>query len=178
MFRLRITGDLGFEFWKDIPEYKGQYQASVYGRIKSLGRTVNRNGHDWHVPERIISIDTCRKYDKVELAGKKYLLHRIIAMTFPEICGEWFDGCQVNHKDENKKNNVAFNLETCTAKYNSNYGKQAIYHENTRNRRSKTFVLNGREFFNQLEAAKHFGVSPATISLIANGLIKQSRRVK
>ena len=29
---------------------------------------------------------------------------------------------QVNHKDENKTNNTAENLEWCNAQYNSNYG--------------------------------------------------------
>jgi hypothetical protein len=29
---------------------------------------------------------------------------------------------QINHKDENKQNNCADNLEWCTAKYNSKYG--------------------------------------------------------
>jgi hypothetical protein len=29
---------------------------------------------------------------------------------------------QINHKDENKLNNCADNLEWCTAKYNINYG--------------------------------------------------------
>lgn len=26
MFKLCITGDLGFEFWKDIPGYEGYYK--------------------------------------------------------------------------------------------------------------------------------------------------------
>ena len=34
MFKLCITGDLGFEVWKDIPGYEGLYQASTYGSIK------------------------------------------------------------------------------------------------------------------------------------------------
>lgn len=29
---------------------------------------------------------------------------------------------EVNHKDENKENDAADNLEWCTSKYNSNYG--------------------------------------------------------
>ena len=28
----------------------------------------------------------------------------------------------INHKDENKANNIITNLECCDAKYNSNYG--------------------------------------------------------
>lgn len=40
MFKLCITGDLGFEVWKDIPGYEGYYKASTYGRIKSLSRNT------------------------------------------------------------------------------------------------------------------------------------------
>lgn len=29
------------EIWKDIPNYKGLYQVSNYGRIKSLSRIIN-----------------------------------------------------------------------------------------------------------------------------------------
>lgn len=53
--------------------------------------------------------------------GKKYRIHRLVASAFvpnPDILK--FD--QVNHKDENKKNNSPNNLEWCDAHYNANYG--------------------------------------------------------
>lgn len=51
-------------------------------------------------------------------------VHRLVARAFPEICGEWFEGAQVNHKDENPANNAAWNLEWCTPYYNVNYGNR------------------------------------------------------
>lgn len=33
-----------------------------------------------------------------------------IAKAFPEICGEWFEGCHVHHKDGNRSNNAPSNL--------------------------------------------------------------------
>ncbi len=42
--------------------------------------------------------------------GSPIPVHVIIAKTFPEVCGEWFDGAVVHHKDKNPHNNSAFNL--------------------------------------------------------------------
>ena len=43
---------------------------------------------------------------------------------------------EVNHKDENKKNNNVSNLEWCTSEYNHNYG--------TRNARTAKANTNGK----------------------------------
>lgn len=48
-----------------------------------------------------------------------YLVHRLIASAFLDNSKKM---PQVNHKDENRLNNSASNLEWCTAKYNNNYG--------------------------------------------------------
>lgn len=42
---------------------------------------------------------------------KDVYIHILVAKAFPEICGEWFEGCEVHHKDENPDNFNAFNLE-------------------------------------------------------------------
>lgn len=59
-------------------------------------------------------------------------IHILVAKAFPEICGEWFEGCNVHHKDGNPLNNKADNLLVLTAqehlslhnkgKSNPNYG--------------------------------------------------------
>lgn len=48
-----------------------------------------------------------------------YLVHRLLAQAF---IPNPLNFSEVNHKDENKLNNDATNLEWCTSKYNSNYG--------------------------------------------------------
>ena len=50
---------------------------------------------------------------------KQYLIHRLVAQTFISN-EENFD--EINHKDENKKNNHIDDLEWCSHKYNINYG--------------------------------------------------------
>lgn len=65
-------------------------------------------------------------YASVELfnsaGSKRLLIHRLVANAYipnPNSLP------QINHKDENPKNNKVANLEWCTAKYNMNYGNGA-----------------------------------------------------
>ena len=52
---------------------------------------------------------------------KTWLVHQLVAKAF---LGDWsmWGLDQINHKDENKKNNNLTNLELCDARYNMNYG--------------------------------------------------------
>ena len=87
------------EIWKDIPDYEGEYQASNFGRIRSLDRKVwnyNKRG-------RILKQNANDKgYLYVSLNSKKYYVHILIARTFIENSNNYE---QVNHKDFNKSNN-------------------------------------------------------------------------
>lgn len=106
------------EIWKDIKEYYGLYQVSNMGNVKSLN--YHQTGK-----ERILK-PMVNKYGYLRVRlyknGKCKMLtvHRLVLMTFAPINN--MNKLEVNHKDENKKNNNLDNLEWCDRKYNSNYG--------------------------------------------------------
>lgn len=98
------------ETWKDVAGYEGLYQVSDLGRVRSL----------LHGKVRILKfLDNGYGYLKVELNRNGKLVHRLVAEAF---IPNPLNLPQVNHKDEDKTNNTANNLEWCTAKYNLNYG--------------------------------------------------------
>ena len=104
------------EVWKSVVGYEGLYEVSNFGRVKSLKRL--------HTKERIVSQWlNHRGYARVTLwkenKQRKYSVHRLVAEAFipnPEAKP------QVNHIDENKTNNAAWNLEWCTQTENHNHG--------------------------------------------------------
>ena len=112
------------EEWRDIKGYENYYQISNYGRVRSLERTITcKNGINKKYCARILkpSVDRVGYLFKC-INGKCYKIHRLVAFAFPEICGEYFEGAEVNHKNAIKTDNRAENLEWITHKQNCNYG--------------------------------------------------------
>lgn len=102
------------EIWKEIPGSGGKYQISNYGNGYSLINNVQLKG-----------VNNGNGYLRVKLNERLFYIHRLVAMAFipnPKGCKE------INHKDENKLNNNADNLEWCSHKYNMKFG--------TRNKRA------------------------------------------
>ena len=100
------------EIWKDIKKYEGLYQVSNLGKVKSI-----RNN-------KLMKLRTdYRGYldvlFSVNKKTKRYKVHRLVAEAF---IPNPHNLPQVNHKDENKQNNFANNLEWCTNEYNYHYG--------------------------------------------------------
>lgn len=115
------------EIWKDIEGFKGIYQVSNIGRVRSLDRIiVRKNGTKYLMKGKLMNPSpnkTRRGYLRVALYyGQKRCkhieVHRLVALHF---CDGYKKGLVVNHKDEDKTNNRADNLEWCTYKYNLNY---------------------------------------------------------
>ena len=107
------------EFWKNIEGFEGYYQISRHGEVKSLN--YNNTGKPHILKQRINK----RGYCYVNLCRngcyKSYMIHRLVAQAF---IPNPYNLPQVNHKDENKTNNVWTNLEWVDNKTNSNYGSR------------------------------------------------------
>lgn len=96
----------------DIAGYEGLYAITDDGKVWSYKNNM------------FLKPFLARGYFKVRLckngANKQLLIHRLVAEAFlpnPKKLP------QINHIDENKKNNCVDNLEWCDAKYNINYGE-------------------------------------------------------
>ena len=72
----------------------------------------------------------------------------LVAKAFPEICGEWFEGAVVHHKDFNKTNNCPENLIVLSPSEHSklHYKTQPDSFKKPSEKRSKSIsnALKGR----------------------------------
>lgn len=100
------------EVWKDIPEYKGFYQISNLGNIRSFCR---HGVHQKIDKPTILKTFPKRKigYLAVTLSGKQKLVHRIVLETF---MGK--SDLECNHKNGVKTDNRLENLEWISRKEN------------------------------------------------------------
>ena len=119
---------------KPVIGYEGYYEVDNCGRVYALNRVIHVEDHG-------------RSYDKPLIGGilkqhmhskgykivpltrdgktKNVFVHRIVAMAF--LANPNKLPC-VNHKDEDKTNNFAENLEWCTYQYNNAYGSKPKKH--------------------------------------------------
>lgn len=121
------------EEWRDIKKFKGIYQVSNLGRIKSL---YGWNGHNIIKRDKILKQSIQKlKYDYkrwvIKLNGKTYKVHKLVAEAF---IPNPYNYKIVNHKDCNPLNNKVKNLEWCSQKHNI---QEAI--KNHRNKRYNYF---------------------------------------
>ena len=174
------------EEWRSVKGYEGFYEVSDMGRVRSLPRVIERvqgsylkNGQimkqreDQHGYYQIIlSLGENKRHAKV---------HRLVAEAFienPEGKKE------VNHIDNNPKNNMVENLEWCTHRENMEW-----MHKNGRAKRTEVWLKNlhesqkktykavigtnietGEEIrFSNLNGVKRLGFSPSCVCRCCKG---------
>lgn len=171
------------EIWKDIEGYEGLYQVSNLGRVKSIFKIMKPQKSG---PERNY-YKVCLWRDK---KPKQQHIHRLVAKAFPEICGMWFDGCEVDHLDTNTFNNTAANLRVCTAKENHNNPLTIEHRSKLMKNKPKEFwiiqnahkkvkvrCIDSNEVFDSIkEAALYFDIKHSeTITRCCKGKLKTTK---
>ena len=101
------------EIWRKI-EFLNGYEASNYGNIRSIDRVyVDKNGKSYRRKGKLLKLHlTNGGYLRLQLTDKSYSVSRLIALVFPEICGEWFEGAEIDHintiRTDNKPENLSW----------------------------------------------------------------------
>lgn len=127
------------ETWKDIVGFEGYYEVSNLGRIRSKERIITyKNGRVVHRRARIKTPTiNGNAYPRVglQVGGKltMKMVHRLVAEAF---IPNPHNLPLVNHKDEDKTNSRADNLEWCDNSYNVSYSNKGV------DRRSTKVVCN------------------------------------
>lgn len=98
------------------------YMVSNLGRVRSLSFKYQwRGSFKINKPTILKPWNDRLGYKQVQIRGKSYIVHRLVAQAFlpnPNNLKE------VNHKDEDKSNNRADNLEWCDRAYNIRYSQE------------------------------------------------------
>lgn len=152
------------EIFKPIEGYEGVYEVSNYGRVYS-----NRT-HKF-----LKAKPNTRGYLQVDLSvsgvHKMAYIHRLVARAFlnnPNGLTE------VNHKDEDKRNNRSDNLEWCTGSYNLSYGTRIQRIAKKIMRAVEQLDKNGNVLmtFESLAEAERNGYNHANVSNCCHGKSK------
>lgn len=104
------------EIWRDIEGYEGFYQVSNLGNVKSLN--YQKRGYEKNLTPKINN--SGRLWVELARDGikRQFQIHRLVGMAF---ISNPLNLPQINHLDENPKNNRVDNLEWCTNRYNKEY---------------------------------------------------------
>ena len=152
------------EIWKPIVNFAG-YEVSNRGRIRSYRRGKVRYLH---------LIEAKDHYLRAQLYVGKKIKHsiavsRLVAIAF---IPNPLKLEQVNHINENVKDNRVENLEWCSPKYNSNYGTRAKRIADKLSKPVLQYARDGtfiRRFNSASEAAREIKTAATSISAVCRG---------
>ena len=144
------------EIWKEIDGYDGKYFISNLGRVKSFQREKSGKllalSHD-NDGYLLVGLHYAQK----GIPDKKAKVHRLVAQAFVPNPNNY---PEVNHKDENKENNNANNLEWCTTRYNLTYGHRLDCAKGENNDKHKLTINQVKEIRRlYISKDKEYGLS-------------------
>jgi hypothetical protein len=157
------------EIWREVEDYEGLYEVSNMGNVRRVGGSVLKpvirtNGY----------LQVSLSKNNIRTSPK---IHRLVARAFPEICGEWFEGCDINHKDECRTNNIATNLEICDRRYNNNYGHRKEKDADSKACPILQYTLDGvfvKEWKSMMEIQRSLGIWSSSVSRCCRGIFRSS----
>ena len=156
------------EIWKDVKGYEGLYKVSNTGQLISLRKNQLLKPFT-HKKGYLVATLT-----KDKKASHLYV-HRIVANAFLE---NEEANKQINHKDGNKTNNCAENLEWC----NDTENKKHAFENGLRKMKEvvevEMFSAEGKfieRFSSITEASKKTGINVGNISSCCNGKRKSAK---
>ena len=106
--------------WRTIPGLPF-YEASDTGLIRSKARSVRSHvglkTYRKVIPGKVLEprkriTNGKEHYLDIKIDGVNYYVHRLVALTWHN--DSWFNGAEVNHRNGNKYDNRAENLEWVT----------------------------------------------------------------
>lgn len=172
------------EVWRQIVGYENWYEVSNLGRVRSLDRIIiYKNGRKRKHKSKYLNSSSCYKYPIVVLysknkLGKIFLIHRLVAEHFIPNPNR---KKTVNHKNGNKKDNRAENLEWSSYKENnihalknglrkkSGEGEKSPYHKLTKEdvlsirKKYKKGINDTNRGYSLYMLADEYGVGSTTI---------------
>lgn len=173
------------EEWRDIEGYEGIYQVSNLGKVRGLDHVVTAISR-WGTPQIYVvkgrlmkgSISTTG-YPQVILSRggeiKSHQIHRLVAKAFLDNPNNF---PEVNHKNENKRDNRVCNLEWCDRDYNAHYKNACTRHAHKIWKKVRQLTIDGEyvaEYPSVSEAARVNGISVSYVSKIICGVIDNAR---
>ena len=173
------------EIWRPIKGYETYYEVSNYGNVRSLDRIVVYSDGRKRLWKRRI-IKPVKDKDGYLLCSlckngqnKTVKIHRLVAEEFITNPNNL---PVINHKDENKDNNYAGNLEWCDGKYNANYGTRNKRIVETQSKPVLQIDLETNqivaEYPSTAEASRQLKISHSGISMCCNGKLKAYKGFK
>lgn len=154
------------EMWRPVVGYEGFYSVSSLGRVRSERRDL------------IMKPGLAERYLHVVLSrngkGHTKTVHTIVAAAF---LGPRPKGAEVNHRDGNRMNNAADNLEYCTASENTQHAvRLGIKPRGEKHGRAKLTDANALAVIEEIKAglpvreiAARFGISRTTVWKLRTG---------
>jgi len=167
------------EIWKALPGVPG-VEVSTLGRVRTLDRVVPRGKHTLLIKGRVLKQfvhNTGYMQVGIPIDGKSATkrVHRLVAQTFIKNPN---DLPEINHKDSDRANNNASNLEWCSRSYNRKYReKYGVSQAEAQGHPLFAINLDTLEvlhFRSQGEAGRAIGVSKGNINSVIKGKLKQT----